>query len=193
MNKKLSKDQQSVVDRILVKRKRISSLKNARLFPQIWERQLNEETFLALIANYFPLHISLKKMLLKLARPELKNSLLLSTEYLYKFRRCHPSYYSDRERLIVYCNRFIQTQNEASILPAFSDHHLTHLLKGIIELNSFLFNLREREKLVQAKLIFQALEDELGRESKCLLAFIHYLEGEFNQSSRVLSSVSNGI
>jgi len=193
MMRKLTPEQKETVRRILKKKRRLAELKEQRLFPQIWDMPLNEETFLALVANYFPLHISLSKMLKKLSKAHLKKDLLLSSAYLHNFRRIHPYYYSDRERLIVFCNRYIQSHNpdvlgECLGIPAFSDCNLTYMLKGIIDLNDYLFNLKNREKLLQAKLIFNSLEEDMGNEGKVILAFIHYLEGEFDRSFEVLQA-----
>lgn len=50
---------------------------------------------------------------------------------------------------------------------------------GIITLNEYLKDLTKRELLLQAKFIFKKMEKELGQEGIFILAFIHYLDGEF--------------
>lgn len=179
------------------KKRERNRLKDDRLHPEIWKRELNENSLFSMLAHMVPINSTIKKVLVRYYPRVESKGLLLSAIYLKATYDIFPAYYSDRERLIVMLNR-ARHLDDLDQLVEWSDYHnnefgghYLHLMIGIYYLDRFVNDLSSKyclkmalHNLLMAKKDFKTQEAHLAFNG--LLALAHYLNQDFEESSNVV-------
>lgn len=94
-----------------------------------------------MLGHCFPFNRTIKRILGRFYHPNTCKELLVSSRYLYESRRVFHAYYSDRERIIVQLNRYLERGDIEQFikwLPFYeqkSHLHLIHLIIGVFFLD----------------------------------------------------------
>jgi hypothetical protein len=182
---------------VITQRARMKRINDEWKCPKIWKFSLTEENVFALLGHCFPFNHVIKNIICRFYQKCNSKSLLVSSKYLYEARKTLPSYYSDRERIVVQLNKYLITGNLDQFvqwLPFYSEKkcsHLIHLMIGVFFLDRYLENL-ENDSLLKisithlerGKSSFSTAEAHLVFTS--LIAFAHYMNREFEHSLKYL-------
>jgi hypothetical protein len=152
--------------------------------PNLAFRDLTEETYFAALADNFPLHRVLRKILNRYIESETGKELRATSKYLYVTRNIFPGYYSDKERIIALLNRYRSKVNLFEVIE-WSEFqtdpetfHYIHFLVGLIAFDNYL----------------EFYEEGRSTKPHCLEVAIHHLQkakSGFRHSSAVLAT--NGV
>lgn len=181
------------VKKLKTQKHRREALLDARYCPAIWTFPLNEQNVFTTLAYSFPFNHIIIRILRQFYSHTGPSELLLSSRYLYLTRKVIPSYYSEREQIVVMLNRYLINQDMDEFmrwLPFNQSrrfNHLIDLMLGVFALDVYLQDLQKIEylhlalrHLVKGRGRFVSKRAKLAFTS--LIAFCHYMNKDFHES-----------
>lgn len=187
-----------------LKLKQKSNYLKEREFPHIWKAKWDLDQLLSMILKDISLHRALSRVILESFRPLKSNSctLNLSQKYLHNTKNILPSYYSDRERIIVIINRYNSESFDENLIywsnffcKKDSSTEI-QLVLGILLLDHSLKKDLNREKIKDSISYIESANSrrqpiKYKHLNSAILAFAYYLIDDLEKSLKTTEALNN--